>query len=166
MGLSSSKPESPFTMGVHVVPGSPVGETHALRALTATESLFSEYDGARTLYENFQRGVKLSRDLPCMGYRDQSKPGMPFVWQTYGEVATRVTHVGSALVSRGLRQGAFVGIYSANCLEWVLTEQACNQYSLVSVPLYDTLGPDAVKYIVNETEMVGGWVSGGGRRTR
>ena len=103
MGLSSSKPESPFTMGVHVVPGSPVGETHALRALTATESLFSEYDGARTLYENFQRGVKLSRDLPCMGYRDQSKPGMPFVWQTYGEVATRVTHVGSALVSRGLR---------------------------------------------------------------
>jgi len=31
----------------------------------------------------------------------------------------------------------------------VVTEQSCNCYSRVVVPLYDTLGPDAVSYIIN-----------------
>jgi len=46
-----------------------------------------------------------------------------------------------------------VGLLSSNRAEWVIAEQACNAYSFVSVPLYDTLGPDAVSYVVNQTEM-------------
>ena len=30
-----------------------------------------------------------------------------------------------------------------------MTEQSCNCYSRVVVPLYDTLGPEAVSYIIN-----------------
>jgi hypothetical protein len=37
--------------------------------------------------------------------------------------------------------------------EWVLVDAAASAYSLVSVPLYDTLGPDAVEYIVNHAEL-------------
>lgn len=33
-----------------------------------------------------------------------------------------------------------MGIYSLNRAEWFITEQACNAYSFVSIPLYDTLG--------------------------
>lgn len=34
-----------------------------------------------------------------------------------------------------------------------LTEQACYTYSLVVVPLYDTLGPDACAFIINQAEI-------------
>ena len=35
----------------------------------------------------------------------------------------------------------------------MLTEQACNAYSLVSVPLYDTLGLEAISFILTQTEL-------------
>lgn len=53
----------------------------------------------------------------------------------------------------GLGPKAFVGIYSVNCPEWVLTEQAAYTYSMVLVPLYDTLGPDATAFIIKEAEI-------------
>lgn len=37
--------------------------------------------------------------------------------------------------------------------EWVLVDSALHAYSMVSVPLYDTLGPDAVEYICNHAEL-------------
>lgn len=38
-------------------------------------------------------------------------------------------------------------------LEWLLYDSALHAYSMVSVPLYDTLGPDAVQYICNHAEL-------------
>lgn len=46
-----------------------------------------------------------------------------------------------------------VGLYSINCADWVLTEGALTRLACVSVPLYDTLGPDAVAYICNHAEL-------------
>lgn len=46
-----------------------------------------------------------------------------------------------------------VGIYAINRPEWVATSIACTFQGLVYVPLYDTLGPDAAKYIVNHAEL-------------
>ena len=46
-----------------------------------------------------------------------------------------------------------VGLYSINRPEWVVCEQACNAWSLVSVALYDTLGPDTLEYCVNHAEL-------------
>ena len=41
--------------------------------------------------------------------------------------------------------------YSINFfIQWVVTEQACSAYSMIVVPLYDTLARDAVSYIVNQ----------------
>ena len=37
--------------------------------------------------------------------------------------------------------------------DWVLVEAACVSYSIITVPLYDTLGPDAVRYISNHAEL-------------
>ena len=34
-------------------------------------------------------------------------------------------------------------------MQWVVAEQSANCYSRVVVPLYDTLGPEAVSYIIN-----------------
>uniref|UniRef100_A0A663F3B0 Arachidonate--CoA ligase n=1 Tax=Aquila chrysaetos chrysaetos TaxID=223781 RepID=A0A663F3B0_AQUCH len=37
--------------------------------------------------------------------------------------------------------------------EWIISELACYTYSMVVVPLYDTLGPGAIRYIVNTADI-------------
>lgn len=72
----------------------------------------------------------------------------------YNEALLRAKNFGSGLLALGLEPGqkTFVCIYSQNRPEWILCEQGCYNYSLVLVPLYDTLGPDACAFIVNQTE--------------
>ncbi|POI31072.1 hypothetical protein CIB84_005177, partial [Bambusicola thoracicus] len=36
---------------------------------------------------------------------------------------------------------------------WIISELACYTYSMVVVPLYDTLGPGAIRYIVNTADI-------------
>ncbi|GJS53941.1 long chain acyl-CoA synthetase 6, peroxisomal-like protein [Tanacetum coccineum] len=51
------------------------------------------------------------------------------------------------------KKGACVGLYFINRPEWMVLDHACSAYSYVSVPLYDTLGPDVVKYIINHADI-------------
>lgn len=70
----------------------------------------------------------------------------------YEEALLRAQNFGSGLVALGLRpcSNTLVGIYSQNCPEWVLTEHGLYSFSMVIVPLYDTLGPEACRYIINQ----------------
>lgn len=86
----------------------------------------------------------------CLGWRET--PTKPYQWVHYNEALLRAKNFGSGLVALGLEANpnTFVGIYSQNCPEWVLTEQGAYCYSMVIVPLYDTLGPDACAYIIKQ----------------
>lgn len=42
-----------------------------------------------------------------------------------------------------------LGIFSINREEWLLTEYANFLYNFTMVPLYDTLGPDSIDYVLN-----------------
>uniref|UniRef100_A0A668A999 Long-chain-fatty-acid--CoA ligase n=1 Tax=Myripristis murdjan TaxID=586833 RepID=A0A668A999_9TELE len=97
------------------------------------------YEDAKTIYEVFQRGLRVSGNGPCLGYR---KPGKPYQWLKYKQVSDRAEHLGSGLLHRGLKPTAdtFIGIFAQNRPEWIISEQACYTYSMVAVPLYDTLG--------------------------
>lgn len=44
-----------------------------------------------------------------------------------------------------------VGIYSKNCIEWFIAEQGCNAYGMTLCPLYDTLGIEALEFILRQT---------------
>lgn len=63
------------------------------------------------------------------------------------------TSLGSGLLQLGVPPKSMLGLYSVNCKEWVLLDAAAHAYNMVSVPLYDTLGPDAVEYISNHAEL-------------
>lgn len=82
----------------------------------------------------------------------------------YEEALLRIRNLGSGLVSMGLRPGSstFVGVYCQNSPEWVLSEHAIFTFSMVIVPLYDTLGPEACQYIINQGMGVL-WCCRGGR---
>eukprot|EP01138_Halocafeteria_seosinensis_P000248 gb/GECG01000254.1/.p1 GENE.gb/GECG01000254.1/~~gb/GECG01000254.1/.p1 ORF type:complete len:708 (+),score=97.62 gb/GECG01000254.1/:1-2124(+) len=117
------------------------------------------YDDAQTLYGAFERGRRLAGEKPCLGYR-QMEDGVAgeFVWFTYNEIAEKRDNIGSGLLHLDACPPnddgyQLVGIYSKNRYEWVVTEQACNAYKLILVPLYDTLGPEAISFIMNQTGM-------------
>uniref|UniRef100_A0A3B3YW85 Long-chain-fatty-acid--CoA ligase n=1 Tax=Poecilia mexicana TaxID=48701 RepID=A0A3B3YW85_9TELE len=105
------------------------------------------YSDAQTIYEVFMRGLRVSNNGPCLGSR---KPNQPYEWLSYQEVVDRAQHIGSALLHRGhFHTGdKYVGIFSQNRPEWTISELACYTYSLVAVPLYDTLGTEAIGYII------------------
>jgi long-chain acyl-CoA synthetase len=139
--------------------------------------------GAKTLYENFQFAVQHHAQRQCLGHRPKVAGAWAtdYHWMTYGEVADRMTSFGSGLLrvyeeyilhplpqSRNAKQKQFnpeaatgpvpkehwhLGIYSINRPEWIIAEGACNNYSLVSVALYDTLGPNTLQYIVNHAHL-------------
>jgi len=111
------------------------------------------YDDTRTLYDVFRRGARVSNNGPCLGWREGSNK--QYTWMRYEEALLRAQNFGSGLVSLGLQAGSntLVGIYSQNCPEWVLAEHGLYSYSMVVVPLYDTLGPEACKYIINQASM-------------
>uniref|UniRef100_A0A096LUX9 Arachidonate--CoA ligase n=1 Tax=Poecilia formosa TaxID=48698 RepID=A0A096LUX9_POEFO len=107
------------------------------------------YNDAKTLYEVFQRGIKVSGNGPCLGYR---KPGKPYQWLKYKQVSDRAQYLGSGLLHKGLKPNSdtFIGIFAQNRPEWIIGEMACYTYSMVVVPLYDTLGPEALVFIINQ----------------
>jgi len=100
-------------------------------------------------------GYKTAADLPMLGTREWGAGGFrgEYIWQSWAQVERRLTALGSALNALGICRGDMVGLYAANCADWVVAEQACNAYSLVAVPLYDTLGNDSVEFILQQTEM-------------
>ena len=119
------------------------------------------FSDGRTLYDLFQRGLHMSENLPCMGYRpidaSTGKAGA-FVWLTYKECWAKSRAIGAAMrnldlapLSEDEEPMRMVGLFTKNRYEWVIVEQACNAYSGVVVPLYDTLGESAVSYVLNQT---------------
>uniref|UniRef100_A0AAQ4QED7 Long-chain-fatty-acid--CoA ligase n=1 Tax=Gasterosteus aculeatus aculeatus TaxID=481459 RepID=A0AAQ4QED7_GASAC len=132
-----------------------VSRVHVRLLCRATDNnnLVSYYhDDATTIYEVFQRGLRVSGNGPCLGYR---KPGMPYQWLHYKQVSDRAEHLGSGLLQKGLKPNSdsFIGIFAQNRPEWIIGELACYTYSMVAVPLYDTLGPDALVFIIDQAEI-------------
>jgi len=115
------------------------------------------YEDAKTLYEGFRRGARESRNGECLGYRpvDADNNAGAYRWLRYDEVIRRSENIARGFFEKGLAvgQSTFIGLYSQNRPEWVIAEQACYYYSMVVVPLYDTLGPEACSYIINQAEI-------------
>ncbi|XP_010638076.1 long-chain-fatty-acid--CoA ligase 6 isoform X3 [Fukomys damarensis] len=110
------------------------------------------YDDARTMYQVFRRGLTISGNGSCLGFR---KPKQPYQWLSYQEVADRAEFLGSGLLQHSCKASAdqFIGVFAQNRPEWIIAELACYTYSMVVVPLYDTLGPGAIRYIINTADI-------------
>uniref|UniRef100_A0A7N6C5J2 Long-chain-fatty-acid--CoA ligase n=1 Tax=Anabas testudineus TaxID=64144 RepID=A0A7N6C5J2_ANATE len=96
------------------------GDPSCRRSALLKDDLLQDfyYENTRTAYDMFQRGLKISGNGPCLGFR---KPGQPYQWISY--------------------------------TEWMISELACYTYSMAVVPLYDTLGMEAMVHILNLAEI-------------
>jgi hypothetical protein len=111
-----------------------------------------------TMGEIFLTAVRTHPNRPFLGtrtYLDVNKPSErgPYSFITYAQAGVRVNHIGAGLRALGVQPQQSVGIVSANRSEWTLTDMGCNVQAFVSVPLYDTLGPDAIQYIINHASV-------------
>lgn len=95
---------------------------------------------------------------PCLGRRAMSSTGhaTPYVYTSYTECVARVDSFAAGLEYMDLlvanEDGMWLlGLYMKNCMEWVLAEHAAYCLSAATVPLYDTLGPDTVQYVLVHT---------------
>ncbi|KAK3524537.1 hypothetical protein QTP70_029847, partial [Hemibagrus guttatus] len=122
------------------------------RSMLVDKPFTRYYEDTKTLYEAFQRGLHITGDGPFLGSR---LPNQPYKWLSYQEVITRAEYLGSGLLSQGCQPNStqFIGVFAQNRPEWIISELACYTYSMVVVPLYDTLGPDAIRYIINTAEI-------------
>ncbi|KAJ0803354.1 putative long-chain-fatty-acid--CoA ligase [Helianthus annuus] len=107
-------------------------------------------------WDVFCSSVEKYPNNPMLGQRQiiDGKAAGEYVWLTYKQVYDTVLKLGDSICTRGgINKGARCGIYGTNCTKWVVSMQACNAHSLHCVPLYDTLGAGAVKYIICHAEI-------------
>ncbi|KAI8532913.1 hypothetical protein RHMOL_Rhmol11G0254600 [Rhododendron molle] len=124
------------------------------RCIYAKDGLMEVPAGMQSPWEFFSDSVKRNPENRMLGRRKiiDSKAG-PYVWITYGEAYDSALRMGSAIRSRGVNPGDRCGIYGSNCPEWIISMEACNSHAITYVPLYDTLGPNAVEFIINHAEV-------------
>ncbi|KAJ7525626.1 hypothetical protein O6H91_17G059800 [Diphasiastrum complanatum] len=123
------------------------------RNIQSKHSLATPKPGVTT-WVSFSETVKRSPNNNMLGHREivDGKAGK-YVWQTYQEVYDEVLHLGSALRAAGVPPKGRCGVYGANSPEWMKALQACSGQSISIVPLYDTLGADAVEFIIKHAEV-------------
>lgn len=124
------------------------------RCIYAKDGLMELPTGLESPWDFFRDSVNRSPDNQMLGRRQKldSKAG-PYSWLTYKEVYDVSIQMGSAMRSRGINPGDHCGIYGSNCPEWIIAMEACNSSAVTYVPLYDSLGPNAVEFIINHAEV-------------
>jgi long-chain acyl-CoA synthetase len=68
---------------------------------------------------------------------------------THGETKELAVNFGRGLVDLGIKAGSQVSIFAANCPEWIIYLLGLMSQSLTCVPLYPTLGPTSLEYILD-----------------
>jgi len=70
---------------------------------------------------------------------------------TYREVRKRAFTVSAALGARGLERGDRVAVLSENRPEWALTDYGCICAGVQVVPIYSTLTPPQIRYLLTNS---------------
>ena len=74
-------------------------------------------------------------------------------WQPISSrtVVERSEKIALGLYSLGLRKGDKAAILAANSPEWTLADAGCQFAGIIDVPIYTTLSPESVRYILNDS---------------
>lgn len=137
-----------------ILPSERVG--HGLRHRSSWKLIEYEVPEVLDLATNFRTAARSNSRKPFLGTRSwntQLTARGKYEWQTYEQVNERVTNIASGLRALGLSQGSNVGIMSVNRAEWLISDFACAVQSMISVPLYDTLGESECTYIINHAQL-------------
>lgn len=120
----------------------------------------SYFTSDMTLYTNlteYRRKFDPDGTNKLFGWRQQDpatgKPGA-YQWVTLNEFLPVVEACASGMSHiLKLQRNAIVGVFAKNCYPWSIVEHSASRMAYTLVPLYDTLGPTAIPFILNHTEI-------------
>ena len=101
-----------------------------------------------TLPEIFLRSAA-EFDLPdALNYKQHGQ------WRSISsqQVVERASRIALGLYSLGLRKGDRAAILAANSPGWTLADAGCQFAGVIDVPIYTTLAPDSVRYIIDDSK--------------
>lgn len=110
----------------------------------------------QTIPELFLTGIREFPRPDCFSYRDESGQ---YVDVSSEEALRRVMALRTGLKSLGVAPGDRVALLSENRIEWALADLGSLCAGAVTVPIYPTLMPDTIEFILGESEPVVVFVS-------
>ncbi len=104
-------------------------------------------DEPKTLAELFVRAAEKYERDDALNYKKDGE------WRAISanEMISRSENIALGLYALGLRKGEKVALLAANSPEWTLTDAGCQFAGFVDVPIYTTLAPESVEYIIKDS---------------
>ena len=117
-------------------------------------STFRSQPESRTAIDLLKASSVKFAKLDCVGERQviNSEAGS-YKYISYEVFYERCLAFGRGLLTLGLKRGEKIGIYSNNSIWWQIAAFGAYSVGLTIVPIYDSLGPNASKYIVEHAEV-------------
>lgn len=104
----------------------------------------------RTIAEAFRRTVERYPQKDALLFKQSGR----YTAISWGELAKKVNTLAINLLALGVREGDRVAILSENRPEWAETDLACQLIGAATVPIYTSLTPNEIQYIVNDSASV------------
>ncbi|CAD2099242.1 acyl-CoA synthetase, putative [Plasmodium vinckei brucechwatti] len=118
-----------------------------------------------SVWDGFNKSAEKYKNKNCFGTRVRKDDKLgEYKWKSFEEVRELIILVGSGLMNKNVcpvidcedatvPKGRFLGLYLPNCEEWNICDFSCNAFNIITVPLYDSLGIESSKFILDQTMM-------------
>lgn len=104
-------------------------------------------DEPSTLIDVFKRLARVHKRPDTLNYKKDGR----WVSMASDEFLSRGKDIAAGLHAIGIRHGDRVALLSDSRVEWTLTDAGCLFASAIDVPIYPTLTPPQVRYILNDS---------------
>jgi len=156
-----------FQYSAPIAPFANDGETPVYRHANHLNELVKT-SPLRPTINTFQKLLFATFDLhhykPAIGSRIRAEDGSfgEYKFKTYGDVDKIVHDLASGIEQLKLAPKiseyedlslSFLGVYSKNREEYLMIDMVSAMYGHTIVPIYDTLGPDAVQFVFEQTNL-------------
>ncbi|MEZ5345859.1 MAG: long-chain fatty acid--CoA ligase [Pyrinomonadaceae bacterium] len=102
----------------------------------------------QNLAEVFTFAAQKSPRLDALNFKENDQ----WVPISSEEMLSRIENVALGLYSEGIRTGDRAAILAPNSPDWTIADAGCQFAGVIDVPIYTTLTPDSIKYILNDSK--------------
>ena len=104
-------------------------------------------DEPATLVDVFKTVARKHKRSDILNYKRNGR----WISISSDELLARAGRIAAGLHSIGLRHGDLLALLSESRVEWTLTDAGCIFAGVIDVPIYPTLTPPQVRYILNDS---------------
>ncbi|CDW81371.1 long-chain-fatty-acid--ligase 5 [Stylonychia lemnae] len=154
MGINQSKEDFKYSC---------YNPNQPFKPLTSTKEIIEPVKGHTTIWQYFQRSVKLHKNSNYLGRLkpEEKSISMHYEWKTFGQVNEDVYNLIKGFQKHQICDGSikspegftFIGIYSENRFDWIITELAAIRMNLVIIPVFYRYFSASIEQIINSTQL-------------